>query len=605
MRSASLLMLLALECVFNNPYCSEAPVLSHASSAPLAQVSLDEQKESLLRTIDGLIPLLNAHINFASKVIEHIGKFKTDTSDIEDAEIAEFVDLHLSNENMSIYKLSPKNRARVLYQQHANDEIANQYFIRTLQDLKWALIEMDTDVSHHRIQQTLLILLKNIADFNDATCNDIARLILVSEDKALKGYFELGTLTEQQLHQLADSTTPRQQRISLIDTVVNYADETSRPELHYQHQLAMFCMEMENKLLPFCAILPINFSKDCIRTGFTDEINKLVTQKINHLMSDLLNPEQPDELSLKKKKLQKKILERHEKRYTLADEFPSEASIKQFLNKKLTLRQNIHLTPEQEFLPDYFQKKIIAAERKKILERKKKAKAKKIEHSIPQSPILIPEMPKKEVVSSADTPPIAEKDIFIESENKLREMEILAIPNQPTPVDDEQWDYWTWYSQQDFSKKQNPILDKQQDNIIKEHLSFIDTLTGKALVFYKAVFGLGSKNVTQSDFNEFLKQIGGQKMKQTPRGLKIVRLNDTSVLCTYTIPDLANPGNMHVFKVHQPHGNQPFPMRTLKSFLNPQLSLAGYDPQQGSSPERIIPKIDTPNQKKKQKGKKQ
>ncbi|WP_010301583.1 hypothetical protein [Candidatus Odyssella thessalonicensis] len=135
-----------------------------------------------------------------------------------------------------------------------------------------------------------------------------------------------------------------------------------------------------------------------------------------------------------------------------------------------------------------------------------------------------------------------------------------------------------WSRPQDFPKKDKVSIPVESASLAPAAFNPWQKLQGQALKFYKAVFGLGAHNVKREDFNDFLRQAKGGKLKQTAQGLKEVPITDASVLCVYRLPDLFNPGNNKIFKVHQPHGNESFPYRTLRRFFEHHLIAAGYAP---------------------------
>lgn len=163
-------------------------------------------------------------------------------------------------------------------------------------------------------------------------------------------------------------------------------------------------------------------------------------------------------------------------------------------------------------------------------------------------------------------------------EEKFGVTETAATSSELAPGEEaEAWvDYATWSRQQDFSKKDEVSMLVESTSLAPFDPG--QKLQGQALKFYKAVFGLGAHNVKREDFNDFLRQAKGGKLKQTANGPKDILITDPSVICMYRLPDLFNPGNNRIFKVHQPHGNESFPYRTLRKFFEHHLIAAGYAP---------------------------
>jgi hypothetical protein len=162
-----------------------------------------------------------------------------------------------------------------------------------------------------------------------------------------------------------------------------------------------------------------------------------------------------------------------------------------------------------------------------------------------------------------------------------------CLTQEETQEDDtEIFDFQQWY-QEYVVPYQNPnhkSAETQETRDDEIPLPSLPLLLGRALKFYQTVFGQGYQELKIRDFNDFLRQVGGKKLRLTHFGYQPVKFEDHSVEIFYTVPNLSKSFKtvpFMVFKIHQPHPPRlPFPRRTLYCFLRKDLTKAGYHPQE-------------------------
>ncbi|AIK96038.1 hypothetical protein [Candidatus Odyssella acanthamoebae] len=304
--------------------CSDASEVATGTTIirDVNQSSLQEQQKSFSETIDGLIPLTQAHLDFADKFIASIATFKTDLSEINDVETENFVKLYLSRSfTVDRDKVSLRNLVRHLYYLQANDQATTRYILDVLESLKWAIMDQKIEFTHPEVQKALTNLLINIADITEATSIDIGTLI--QSLQSVKDQNTNQTMIET-LSSIKSSLLPRKEKSALYDTFINqYIDKKKNPDIVQQHELCMFYIELEKWLHPFCHYLPKNFD-DFINMNkkvspFNIQINILVIVKTKSLCQIIIDEVNGVKLTAAKAKLRERIKAQFK---TLADEFP-------------------------------------------------------------------------------------------------------------------------------------------------------------------------------------------------------------------------------------------------------------------------------------------
>ena len=102
----------------------------------------------------------------------------------------------------------------------------------------------------------------------------------------------------------------------------------------------------------------------------------------------------------------------------------------------------------------------------------------------------------------------------------------------------------------------------------------------EAQLFLDVVLGRsGYQSLRRRHFNAFLKAVGGTKLRMTQNGYIPIAFPDKTVETKYWVPNLADNAALNdvACTIHQPHGNDKFPKKTLFQFFKRQLAERGYD----------------------------
>lgn len=542
------------------------------NQAQSAEVSQQPQQD-FVETVKKLLPTIRGYQAFTQSVVDYVSTMDTNNPQ-KHPELSQFIDNTLSLTSLPFRAQAlPDLRSKTLniIEMYLHTSIYLKILETTLSDLVWALETQHVNINHTRIQKGLTDLLIENAIIAQVNANDTQTFVC----QAILHKYKNNELTHSNganisniLSRLSNPMSRHESYLFAAKTMNDLGLDPNEFELaQEQIDYGFLLLEIENKLRSYLNRIPTDFDSLIPDTKIEENnsstnkaIQALIGQKIktsylyNPLMNKLGLVSHPQKHSSAiKERLAKKAQAQNASKL-IGSFVPTQEEISVFIASASTLRSVLFLTQDEENLPRKQRELAYAKNKKQHHEELNKDKA-----------------------SAPETTPIdATPPSSIEAQSSTPEsVPASASSATTTTAEDNVWvDYHTWASQQPFAQPQISTASPQKIQPL------IPTLLGDALNFYNAVFGLkGSKNVTRSDFADFLRQIKGTKVKMTQDGIKAISNDDTSVLCMFAVPNLMHPGTFTIIRCHQPHsGKDPFPLRTLRQFLHPQLEAAGYAP---------------------------
>lgn len=546
------------------------------NQAQSAEVSQQPQQD-FVETVKKLLPTIRGYQAFTQSVVDYVSTMDTNNPQ-KHPELSQFIDNTLSLTSLPFRAQAlPDLRSKTLniIEMYLHTSIYLKILETTLSDLVWALETQHVNINHTRIQKGLTDLLIENAIIAQVNANDTQTFVC----QAILHKYKNNELTHSNganisniSSRLSNPMSRHESYLFASKTMNNLGLDPNEFELaQEQIDYGFLLLEIENKLRSYLNRIPTDFDSLIPDTKIEEnnrstnkEIQALIGQKIktSYLYNPLMNklglvshPQKHN--SAIKERLAKKAQAQNASKL-IGSFVPTQEEISVFIASTSTLRSVLFLTQDEENLPRKQRELAYAKNKKQHYEELNKDKA-----------------------SAPETTPIdatqSIKQVSIEAQSPTPEsVPAAASSATTTTAEDNVWiDYHTWASQQSFAQPQVVTASAS-----RQEIQSIPTLSGDALNFYNAVFGLkGSKNVTRSDFADFLRQINGTKVKMTQDGIKAISNDDTSVLCMFAVPNLTQPGAFSIIRCHQPHnGKDTFPMRTIRQFLHPQLEAAGYTP---------------------------
>lgn len=138
------------------------------------------------------------------------------------------------------------------------------------------------------------------------------------------------------------------------------------------------------------------------------------------------------------------------------------------------------------------------------------------------------------------------------------------------------WDYDEWFNHYiaPYTNSGSATATTHSSNYV------LECKNSKASLFLDVVLGrVAYQPLNLQHFNAFLKATSGSKVKMTHKGYIQINYTDRSIETKYALKNYSDDRNEHPYKiysVHQPHGNEEFPKRTLFNFFKRHLEASGY-----------------------------
>ena len=172
----------------------------------------------------------------------------------------------------------------------------------------------------------------------------------------------------------------------------------------------------------------------------------------------------------------------------------------------------------------------------------------------------------------------AEAEAEAEPVEQIKAEQATAVQE---PEEDYTWDYDEWFNHYiapfTNSTKMQPSLNKAE-NIPERYV--LERRNSKAALFLDVVLGrVAYTPLNIQHFNAFLQATCSNKVKMIHNGYIPLNFTDRSVETKYALKNFGTDQKEHRYKIytiHQPHGSEEFPKRTLFNFFKRHLEATGY-----------------------------